>query len=319
MSVQFTPPHYLKINSTWLLTRQQTKSAGSQNDAQRLVTASVRTGVLEQNPSFRQSCTSSDGLTRRDRFLKPVTSDKAAPQHSLKYSIYAMLFLLLAFNGNQINAQTKPSLLTSFTGLSNGTYYNASGTNAGNATPYTVSNIASSGWDFTISAGGNINASTLSSKGTNTGFKGALGNNDPFIRTSRASLTNTLTSVSLKANDASSFKLNYVYAEMSSATAGQTITLTGYKSGVVVTGATATSTTLANFVWFKFDVSSNTSFQNVDQISFVGTNNSGVMDIDEISISSPVLLRTQPPHLITVHHKPLPYVKMPQQRLLILY
>lgn len=100
----------------------------------------------------------------------------------------------------------------------------------------------------------------------------------------------------IASTDGSQFQLdNFIFSALTTPFLGKTITVTGYKDNVAVPGATAVSATiiatgLANT--FTVDVSSNTAFDNIDEIRLVpsGTDAQGTFSIHSITISPAVVL-----------------------------
>ncbi len=96
---------------------------------------------------------------------------------------------------------------------------------------------------------------------------------DPFLTTSIAlqiysdSYTAPITSIRVSANDGSEFKLNSLQFSVAEDATGNSfdITLTGYRDGVPVSGATATVVVAAENTLENFDVSADTDFQNIDE------------------------------------------------------
>ena len=195
-------------------------------------------------------------------------------------------------------AQTAPANgLTSFTGTASGsspTVYLS-----GQPSGATAANVGNTGWDFTAyDATPTENVQVRAFGGSGSGQFGALGSGDPYIQCGRMTTTENFYSCKVKANDASAFKLVSVYLTMSATTAPRSITLTGYKAGAAVSGATLTQPISANFSWVKFDVSTNTAFQNIDdfRVTFPTTtvNYQASIGVDEIAIAPAVLPATAP-------------------------
>jgi len=145
----------------------------------------------------------------------------------------------------------------------------------------------SSGYRFTVYSGANcaINNTAASS------------NSDGHIN---LITTPTVTGIwqqgRIASGDGSQFQLdNFIFSALTTPFLGKTITVTGYKDNVAVPGATAVSATiiatgLANT--FTVDVSSNTAFDNIDEIRLVpsGTDAQGTFSIHSITISPAVVL-----------------------------
>lgn len=156
-------------------------------------------------------------------------------------------------------------------------------------TPATVTDVGSLGWDFTMTAdGGDV---SLTAAGA-----GVTGPSDVCIRFNRATAGFFFISAGIRSNDGSAFKLNHVYLKVnlfSGATAD--MTLTGYRNGVAVPGATKTITGITtNPTWTIFDVSGIPAFDNVTEFRFTQAGSSTAQisfaAIDEINIAAAVPL-----------------------------
>jgi len=154
-------------------------------------------------------------------------------------------------------------------------------TNVGDVTP--------SGWDITATA----NAPT-----TNVVISAVFGGQNPggvgdFCLRGSSSGSPLMQILGVKSNDGSEFHLQTVYFRISTATTAD-MTITGYKNGVAVSGATLTVTSVASGVWTQFDVSAMNPFLNVDEFRFTqatgGLATIGQMSVDQITIAAPVIL-----------------------------
>ena len=157
------------------------------------------------------------------------------------------------------------------------------------ATPATVTNAGSLGWDFTVNTDGGM--VSLTSAGA--GVSGAA---DVCIRFNRSTANFFVISSDIRSNDASAFKLNHVYLKVNlfSGTTAD-MTLTGYRNGVAVSGATKTITGITtNPTWTIFDVSAIAAFNNVTEFRFTQAGSSSAAisfsAIDEIDIAAAVPL-----------------------------
>ena len=105
--------------------------------------------------------------------------------------------------------------------------------------------------------------------------------------------TNPLNSVSFKANDNNAFRLNSVYVRPAFDPSGNpmNIIVRGLLNGNFVAGAEATYTNVSHNQWLLIDVSSNASFNNVDEIRFTQNTTAdwAALSIDEIEISQVTL------------------------------
>lgn len=145
----------------------------------------------------------------------------------------------------------------------------------GNPSLYPGVGIKATGWDMTITASaGNVTASF--SGGGETG-----GTSDYCIRANRSLGGATLNTVAYKSDDGSLFHLLSVYMKVNMVpnnTASLTdITLTGYKSGSAVSGATLTITNIQKTTWTLFDVTANSNFTGIDEFRFSTAPASGVV------------------------------------------
>lgn len=158
--------------------------------------------------------------------------------------------------------------------------------------PGTVDNPGSCGWDFTVASPGGSVSMAAADDGADPG-----GTTDFCIRGSRSTAGFFVQTMSIKSDDGSAFRLQYVYLKINLFTGSTSadMTITGYKGGVAVTGATKTITgILTNPVWTQFDVSAIAAFGDVDEFVFTQAASSSAQitfeAIDQIDIASPVTL-----------------------------
>jgi Secretion system C-terminal sorting domain len=157
--------------------------------------------------------------------------------------------------------------------------------------PGTVDNPGSSGWDFTVASPGGDVSMSAADEGANPG-----GTSDFCIRMNRSTAGFFVQTITIKSDDGSAFSLKYVYLKINLFSgASADMTITGYKGGVAVSGATKTITgILTNPVWTQFDVSAIAAFGNVDEFVFTqaASSSAGISfeAIDQIDIASPVAL-----------------------------
>lgn len=157
--------------------------------------------------------------------------------------------------------------------------------------PATASNVGSLGWDLTITVPGSNVSMSIQGNGANPG-----GASDLSIRMNRLTAGFSVQIISVKSNDGSAFQLKYAYLKLNIFSGSSAdMTITGYKSGVAVTGATKTITgILTNPVWTQFDVSAIAAFGNVDEFRFTQAGTSSAVlsfeAVDEINIGAPVTL-----------------------------
>jgi len=129
-------------------------------------------------------------------------------------------------------------------------------------TALNVGTLVATGWDFTATAPtDNVSISAQAGGPTNVA-------SDLYIRLNRQTPGKTMTAGGVKSNDGSAFSLQSFYLRIA-ASASANIVITGYRSGVAVTGAT-TTITLANNVWTLITVSTVLSgglpaFRSVDE------------------------------------------------------
>jgi len=158
------------------------------------------------------------------------------------------------------------------------------------ASPATVTDVGSLGWDFTATADGGLVSLTAAGAGV-------TGSTDVCIRFNRSTAGFFIISSGIKSNDGSAFKLNHVYLKVNLFTGSTSadMTLTGYRAGVAVPGATLTITGITtNPTWTNFDVSGIAAFNNVTEFRFTqagsSTSQISFTAVDEIDIAAAVPL-----------------------------
>ena len=156
-------------------------------------------------------------------------------------------------------------------------------TNVGNTSEPT--GILPTGWDFTVTApGANVSLAAIAA-GANPG-----GGSDFCIRVNSLTVGTSVQTAAVKSNDGSAFDLQTVYLRLNiTAGAPANITITGYRSGSAVIGATATVTGIATNTWTLFDISAVAAFANVDEFRFsqvVTSATISFMAIDQITIAA---------------------------------
>jgi hypothetical protein len=160
-------------------------------------------------------------------------------------------------------------------------------------------------WDFTVNSNSGVTITLAGGGGPNPGGAG-----DHQVNLTRAGgNTNPLNSVTFKANDNNAFRLNSVYVRPAFNPSGNpmNIIVSGLLNGNVVTGAEATYTNVSHNQWLLIDVSSNASFNNVDEIRFTQNTTAdwAALSIDEIEISQ-VTLGTNDYNLTNIKLYPNP-------------
>jgi len=163
-----------------------------------------------------------------------------------------------------------------------------SASNVGNTSETT--GILPSGWDFSVTASGANVTMSASGAGANPG-----GGSDFCIRLNSVTGGVTVQTAAVKSNDGSAFSLQSVYFRCNLFSGSSAdITITGYRSGSVVTGAAMTITGILSLAWTQFNLSSVSAFQNVDEYRFTQAVSSSstisFMSVDQITIASPVNL-----------------------------
>jgi hypothetical protein len=160
---------------------------------------------------------------------------------------------------------------------------------SGLSAPATASNVGSLGWDFTVNTDGGVVSSAIVTAGV-------TGPTDICIRVSRTTAGFTITDIRTLSNDGSAFKLNHVYLKVNLISgAPADMTLTGYRNGVAVSGATKTITGITtNPTWTNFDVSGIAAFNKVTEFRFTQAGSSSAVisfaAVDEIDIAAPIPL-----------------------------
>jgi hypothetical protein len=122
------------------------------------------------------------------------------------------------------------------------------------------------------------------------------GASDLSIRMNSLTAGSGVQIISVKSDDGSTFNLQYAYLKLNLFSGSSAdMTITGYRSGVAVTGATRTITgILTNPVWTQFDVSAIPAFGNIDEFQFTQAGTSSAVIsfevVDEINIAAAVPL-----------------------------
>lgn len=206
-----------------------------------------------------------------------------------------ILFSLLLLSFEQL-AATSPTIGTT---TFNNNFSAAGNILASQPSPGSASNVGNtsettgilpSGWDVSVTASGANVTLSASGAGANPG-----GSSDFCIRFNSVTAGVTVQTAAVKSNDGSAFSLQSAYfrCNLVSGTSVD-ITITGYRSGSAVPGATMTITGILTLVWTQFDLSSVSAFQNVDEYRFTQAVSSSstisFMSVDQITIASPVNL-----------------------------
>jgi hypothetical protein len=208
-------------------------------------------------------------------------------QHPKSISVASLLLAILAISFNA-SADDAPVIgITSF----NNNFTAQVNLLGSTPSPGSVHNPGSpaTGWDFTIASPGGTVTMAAVDDGANPG-----GTSDFAIRGSRGTAGFFVTSFSVKSDDGSAFMLQYAYFKINLFSGSSAdITITGYKGGTAVPGATKTITgILTNPVWTQFDVSAISAFSNVDEFVFTQAASSSAeisfVAVDQIDIASPV-------------------------------
>jgi len=208
----------------------------------------------------------------------------------LIYTYIVVLFLLsaqrLAATAPVIGTTTFNNAFSSSTPLLGITANTGTVTNVGSSSP----GILPTGWDFSVTAtGGNISMS-VQGVGANPG-----GATDFCIRMNSLTTPNSVQTSGAKSNDGLPFQLQSVFLRLNiTSGAPANMTITGYRSGVAVPGATRTVNSIASVTWTQFDVSANTAFYNVDEFRFTQAVTSSatvtINFVDQITIAAPIIL-----------------------------
>jgi hypothetical protein len=155
----------------------------------------------------------------------------------------------------------------------------------------------SKGWTYTIinndSASDSSNWKMAIESGPGYQPNAAIGNS--FLNVLPSGFSNQVFDVfTFSSTDGSEFKLNSFYVMANSDIGGvsnETVTITGYRDGVAVSGATTTITSpnLNNSTLGLVDVSADTDFQNVDEIRITLSSGIAQVWLDAIDISAAVV------------------------------
>jgi type IX secretion system substrate protein len=196
-----------------------------------------------------------------------------------------ILISICLFSGLYSRA-TAPSIgITTFNSLTAGALLGVT------PSPGTSLNVGSLGWDFTISSPGGSVSMSISAAGADPG-----GANDFCIRMNRSTAGDFIQYASAKSDDGSAFSLQYAYIKINLfAGSSADMTITGYKGGVAVTGATKTITgILTNPVWTQFDVHTIAAFGDVDEFRFTQAASSSAeisfVELDQFDIAPAIPL-----------------------------
>jgi len=204
------------------------------------------------------------------------------------FSLLLLAFEQLAATGPVIGTTT---FNNNFSGTANLLPSQASPgtvTDVGNTSETT--GILASGWDFTITVPGANVSMSASAAGANP-----TGASDYCIRMNSLTAGVTVQTTAVKSNNGSAFSLQSVFLKLNiTVGAPADMTITGYRSGSAVTGATLTVSGIATATWTQFDVSAISAFHNVDEFRFtqaVSTTATVSFEVvDQITIASPVNL-----------------------------
>ena len=170
-------------------------------------------------------------------------------------------------------------------------------TTTSQATPFTK---YVEGWNITATAtGGLVSVSRITSAtGTNSVAEGVAS-----ARALSSTSVESLTSLAIKANNNSVFDLEsfkFKYLTKVANTSFGTITVTGYKNGIAISGAVASLTGIAPatgtvYAYTIFDLTANNNFNNIDQFIITVSNpvssaRFNAIDIDVMKIAPPTTL-----------------------------
>ena len=174
-----------------------------------------------------------------------------------------ILFSLLLLTVEQLSA-TGPVIGTTTFNNNFSAAANILPTHASPGTADNVGTVTPSGWDFTITApGANVTISSVAN-GANPG-----GVSDFAVRLNSTTAGVSVQTVAVKSDDGSHFFLQSAFLRLN-ITVGTSadMTITGFRSGTAVTGATKTVTGIATATWTQFDVSGVDAFKDVDEFRF---------------------------------------------------
>lgn len=153
-------------------------------------------------------------------------------------------------------------------------------------------NVGDTGWDV---------SGTISNPSSKAGilrgvFAGGVGGGNPapaLLASGNIADNALISSLTLGSNDGSEFKLNSLALK---STSGDTdYTITGFKDGDAVTGATRSGTiTQSSSVYTTIDVSGNANFGNIDSYTITFATPRITMYVDDISISGKVAANNAP-------------------------
>ncbi|HTI89541.1 MAG TPA: T9SS type A sorting domain-containing protein [Puia sp.] len=201
-----------------------------------------------------------------------------------------IVFLLFLISSERLAAATTPVLGTT---TFNNNFSATANLLASTPSPGSALNVGTSipsGWDFTVTVPGANVSISASAAGANPG-----GASDFCIRMNSLTGGVSVQTTGAKSNDGSAFQLQSVYLKLNIvAGAPANMTMTGYRSGVAVSGATLTVNSIATATWTQFDVSAKTAFANVDEFRFTQASGSSAVisfeAVDQITIAAPINL-----------------------------
>lgn len=137
-------------------------------------------------------------------------------------------------------------------------------------------------WRFEVNTTGDKVLVELDGGGAVTGS-----GTDLMVRMKKAANTGSLTSAEIKSNGGDEFKLNSLQLRYEGTGTGS-LTVTGYRGGTVIPGATHVET-FSPSTWQLFDLAPNPHFHNIDEIriTYAGTNDILAVQVDEIDTTTP--------------------------------
>lgn len=195
-----------------------------------------------------------------------------------KYLLLSFFFFFLGM-GNFLNVQAQPALGTT-------SFATASTIVLAASAPCTAGQSGTSaGYQFTLFSA--VNCALNNATGA--------GSDGHINLISTPTTTGIWQEGRIASNTGSEFQLdNFVFSVLTTPFVGKTITVTGYRDGVAVPGATAVSSVIAatgltNTV--TVDVSADADFDNIDEFRLTpsGSDAQGTMNIQSITISGAVL------------------------------
>lgn len=196
-----------------------------------------------------------------------------------------ILFSLLLLTVEQLSA-TGPVIGTTTFNNNFSAAANILPTHPSPGTADNVGTVTPSGWDFTITApGANVTISSAAN-GANPG-----GVSDFAVRLNSTTAGVSVQTVAVNSDDGSEFALQSVFLRVN-ITVGTPVdmTVTGYRSGTAIPGATLTVTGIPTVTWTQFDVSAVGAFRDVDEFRFTQaattTSTISFMGVDQITIAN---------------------------------